>query len=75
LVGRHLELSDKPEAQLSSLTQLPQKNAPLAPEGEIRNAKVVVPQPLPQRPAPGEAQPLQSAPSADPGFALIHTGT
>jgi hypothetical protein len=75
LVGRHLELSDKPEAQLSSLTQLPQKNAPLAPEGDIRNAKAVVPQPLPQRAAPGEAQPLQSAPSADPGFALIHTGT
>lgn len=75
LVGRHLELSDKPEAQLSSLTQLPSKNPPLAPEGDIRNAKAVVPQPLPQPPAPGEAQGLQHTPSADPSFALIHTGT
>jgi cell division protein FtsL len=75
LVGRHLELSDKPEAQLSSLTQLPSKNPPLAPEGEIRSAKAVVPQPLPQPAASGEAQPLQPVPSADPSFALIHTGT
>jgi hypothetical protein len=76
LVGRHLELSDKPAAQLSSLTQLPSKNAPLAPEGDIRNAKAVVPLPLPPRPAQasGEAQSIQSAPS-DPSFALIHTGT
>ena len=74
LVGRHLELSDKPAAQLSSLTQLPSKNPPLAPEGDIRNAKAVVSQPLPQPRASGEAQPLQPAPS-DPSFALIHTGT
>ena len=77
LVGRHLELSDKPEAQLSSLTQLPSKNPPLAPEDAIRNAKAIVPQPLPQLPAQasGDAQQLQPAPSADSGFALIHTGT
>ncbi len=76
LVGRHLELSDKPEAQLSSLTQLPSKNAPLAPENAIRSAKVVVPQqqPQPSAQAPGEA-PLQPAPSGDSSFALIHTGT
>jgi hypothetical protein len=77
LVGRHLELSDRPEAQLSSLTQLPSKNPPLAPEDAIRNAKAVVPQPLPQPPtqALGGAPQLQPAPSADPSFALIHTGT
>jgi len=77
LVGRHLALSDKPAAQLSSLTQLPQKNPPLAPEGDIRNAKAVVPQPQPHLPAQasGEATPLPSGPSNDPGFALIHTGT
>jgi hypothetical protein len=77
LVGRHLELSDKPAAQLSSLTQLPQKNPPLAPEGDIRNAKAVVPQPLPQLPAQasGEAPRLPPVPSADSSFALIHTGT
>ncbi len=77
LVGRHLELSDKPTAQLSSLTQLPSKNPPLAPEGDIRNAKAVVPQPMPQLPAQasGEAPSLPSGPSNDPSFALIHTGT
>ena len=77
LVGRHLELSDKPAAQLSSLTQLPSKNSPLAPEDAIRNAKAVVPQPMPQPPAQasGEVRPLQGAPSADSSFALIHTGT
>jgi hypothetical protein len=74
LVGRHLVLSDKPEAQLSSLTQLPSK---LAPEDAIRNAKAIVPQPLPQSraQASGEAPPMQPMPSADSGFALIHTGT
>jgi hypothetical protein len=77
LVGRHLELSDRPEAQLSSLTQLPLKNAPLAPENAIRNAKAIVPQGQPQLPAqaPGETPQSQPAPSADSGFALIHTGT
>jgi cell division protein FtsL len=77
LVGRHLDLSDKPEAQLSSLTQLPSKNPPLVPEGAIRNAKAVVPQPLPEprAQASGEAPPLPSGPSNDPSFALIHTGT
>ncbi len=71
LVGRHLELSDKPEAQLSSLTQLPSKNPPLVPEDAIRNAKAVVPQPLPQPPSSGEVR----QPQPDSNFALIHTGT
>jgi len=55
---------------LSSLSQLPPKNPPLAPEGDIRSAKVVVPQvPAPQ--APGvEQQPLPNV-----TFASAHTGT
>ena len=73
LVGRHLELSDKPEAQLSSLTQLPSKNPPLVPEDAIRNAKAVVPQPLPL--PPGQASGEVRQPQPDSNFALIHTGT
>jgi len=70
LVDHHLDLSDKPGVALSSLSQLPPKNPPLAPEGDIRSAKVVVPQvPAPQ--APGvEQQPLPNV-----TFASAHTGT
>ena len=77
LVGRHLDLSDKPTAQLSSLAQLPPKNPPLAAEGAIRNAKAVVPQPLPQQPAqtPGAAPESLPAHSTDPTLASFHAGT
>ena len=37
LVQHNLDLSDKPGVELSSLSQLPPKNPPLAPEGEIRS--------------------------------------
>jgi cell division protein FtsL len=73
LVGRHLDLSDRPAAQLSSFAQLPPKNPPLAPEGAIRNAKAVVPQPLPQ--PPGAAPESLPAPSTDPTLASFHAGT
>jgi len=70
LVQHNLNLSDKPGVELSSLSQLPSKNPPLAPEGEIRSAKAVVPQaPAPQAPAV-EQQPLPNV-----SFALAHTGT
>jgi hypothetical protein len=48
LAERHLDLVDRPAIQLSSLAQLPSKNAPLVPPGAIRNAKIVVPAPLPR---------------------------
>lgn len=70
LAERHLNLSDKPEAQLSSLTQLPPKDAPLTSEGEIRNAKAVVPQP--QAPAAPQIQPARPP---EASYALVHTGT
>ena len=41
LAARHLDLVDKPVLQLSSLTQLPLKDAPKV--MEIREAKVVMP--------------------------------
>ena len=70
LVDHHLDLSDKPGVALSSLSQLPPKNPPLAPEGDIRSAKVVVPQvPAPQAPR-AEPQPLPNV-----TFASAHTGT
>src|SRR3954463_629510 len=70
LVQHHLDLSDKPGVALTSLSQLPPKNPPLAPEGDIRSAKVVVPQvPAPQAPG-AEPQPLPNV-----TFASAHTGT
>lgn len=72
LAERHLDLSDRPEARLSSLTQLPPKDAPLASAGEIRNAKAVVPQPHPQGPIGRQIQPARPA---DAAYVLIHTGT
>jgi hypothetical protein len=72
LAQRHLDLTDKPAVELSSLTQLPQKNPPLAPEGSFRNANVVVPQTATQAPAAAKAQ----APQLDaPTLASLHTGT
>jgi hypothetical protein len=70
LVQHHLDLSDKPGVALSSLTQLPPKNPPLAPEGDIRSAKVVVP----QMPAP-QASTVDPQPLPNVTFALVHTGT
>ena len=68
LTQRHLDLTDKPSVELSSLSQLPAKNLP-APEDAIRNANQVVPQtaPLPSQPQP------EQAPKAS--FALFHAGT
>ena len=69
LVQHHLDLTDKPGVALTSLSQLPLKNPPLAPEGDIRTAKVVVPQDVPV-PAPA---PQQSETNVT--FAVAHTGT
>ena len=69
LVQHHLDLSDKPGVALTSLSQLPLKNPPLAPEGDIRAAKAVVPQvPAPQTPSAQQAEPNVT-------FASAHTGT
>jgi hypothetical protein len=76
LTQRHLDLSDAPAVELTSLSQLPSKEAPLVPEGEIRNAKAVVPQNAPL-PAALPASEPQVAPSASPDATLAsyHTGT
>jgi len=75
LTQRHLDLTDRPSVELSSLAQLPAKNLPLA-EDPIRNANEVVPQNVPPSalaPAlPPESQPAQT-PTAT--FALFHAGT
>jgi hypothetical protein len=69
LVQHHLDLSDKPGVALTSLSQLPLKNPPLAPEGDIRTAKVVVPQDVPA-PTPAPQQPELNV-----TYASAHTGT
>jgi hypothetical protein len=74
LTQRHLDLSDSPTLELSSLSQLPPKDAPLASEGEIRNAKAVVPQSTLQV-APVTEPQITPAQSPDPTFASFHTGT
>ena len=73
LAQRHLDLSDKPAVELSSLTQLPPKNPPLAPESDFRNANIVVPQTAAHpRNAGVKAQP----PQLDaPTLASLQTGT
>jgi hypothetical protein len=75
LTQRHLDLSNLPAVQLSSLSQLPQKSPPLVPEGEIRNAKAVVPQAMPAPTVPATEAQTQPAKLPDPTFALLHTGT
>ena len=67
LAQRHLDLADQPEVQLSSLTQLPAKNAPLAPDNAFRNANAVVPAPQ-ETPAP-------VSPADPTSFAVLKTGT
>jgi hypothetical protein len=71
LTQRHLDLTDKPSVELSSLTQLPAKNLPLA-EDPIRNANEVVPQAVSPSPLTPESQPVET-PTAS--FALFHAGT
>lgn len=48
LADRHLDLVDRPAVELASLTELPSRDAPLVPQGAIRNAKIVVPVPAPR---------------------------
>ena len=71
LTQRHLDLTDKPSVELSSLAQLPAKNLP-TPEDPIRNAKEIVPQVAsPSQLSPG----TQSAQSPAADFALYRAGT
>jgi len=74
LAQHQLDLSDRPAAELASLTQLPPKNLPLAPQGTIRNANATVPQSTLRIGSPvASGTPSARLPAAT--FALIHTGT
>jgi hypothetical protein len=75
LAQRHLRLSDRPGVELSSLTQLPPKNPPLAPEAQFRDAKIVVPAPETAPIAPKATTAVPAASPKDPAFAALHTGT
>jgi cell division protein FtsL len=70
LAERHLDLSDKPAVELSSFSQLPPKNPPLAPESAFHNANDVVPAP------PASPPRTKPAPAPQPTVAVaVHTGT
>jgi len=70
LSQRHLDLSDSPVMEFSSLTQLPQKALPLAPETGFATVKAIAPEVKP-------SQPRVLAPQSDDDatFAVINTGT
>jgi len=70
LSQRHLDLSDRPAMELSSLTQLPRKAPPLAPETGIATVKAIAPAPKPSEPRASVA-----LPDAGATFAVINTGT
>lgn len=69
LSERHLNLSDLPAPQLSSLTQLPQKVPPLVPDRGFATVNAVAPEAKPPQPAVAPAE------SEDSNFAEINTGT
>ena len=71
LVEHHLDLTDKPAVALKSLTELPPKNPPLAPESDFRSVKEVVP----QTPVPATPPAVQQQPAPAASFAHAHTGT
>jgi hypothetical protein len=70
LSQKHLALSDLPVAQVSSLTQLPQKAPPVAPDSGFAIVKAIAPeQPL------GQTAGASPAEDDDASFAEINTGT
>lgn len=69
LTQKHLELSDLPTVELSSLTQLPQKAPSLGPEAGFATVKAIAPD---VRPVP--SQPLVSDPDGAT-LAVMNTGT
>ena len=69
LSQKHLDLSDHAQVELSSLTQLPQKAPPLAPESNFATVKAIVPDVKASKPKPAAAQPEEST------FEVINTGT
>jgi hypothetical protein len=66
LAARHLNLTDKPTVELSSLTSLPRRgDAPLVPPSDVRTAKAVVPEAPHSAPVPVAAAAV-SVPQAIP---------
>jgi hypothetical protein len=68
LSSKHLDLTDLPVMEFSSLTLLPQK-APLAPESNFATVKAVAPEVKPAKPQPHVVEP------GEPTFAVMNTGT
>ena len=70
LSAKHLDLSDNPTMEFSSLTQLPQKVLPLAPETNFATVKAIAPELKPAKPQPHVVEPDEK-----PTFAAMNTGT
>jgi len=66
LSQRHLDLSDLPVMEFSSLTQLPSKVPPLVPETGFATVKAIAPEVKPLKPLQAEEGAM---------FAVINTGT
>jgi len=74
LVQHHLDLFDKAAPQLTSLTQLPSKTPPLAPENAFTNVNAVVaPAPFAPNTAPPPPASSPTSPASTP--AQLKTGT
>jgi hypothetical protein len=69
LTSKHLDLSDNPAVEFSSVTQLPQKALPLAPESNFATVKAIAPDVKPAKPQPHVIEPVE------PTFAVMNTGT
>lgn len=69
LSQKHLDLTDRAAMEFSSLTKLPQKAPPLAPETGFATVKAIAPQAKPVQPQPSVVEP------DEPTFAVINTGT
>jgi hypothetical protein len=70
LTQRHLDLTDKPSVELSSLSQLPGEESPHA--GRLRSATPTRSCRKTASPLPPKSQPEQTPTTS---FALFHTGT
>ena len=69
LSQRHLDLAALPVVEFSSLTQLPQKAPPLAPDTNFATVNAIAPAVKPTQPRASTSDP------DEPTFAVINTGT
>jgi hypothetical protein len=69
MARKHLDMSQEPALQLTSLGELPLKSPPLAPEGSVRNANAEMPLEIPAPPPAARGAAHEGHPVA------LHAGT